>query len=39
MCSSLEAEVSRYSQRLSTSDELESIGLDYRIKILYNTIR
>ena len=30
VCSSLEAEVSRYSQRLFTSDDLESIELGIR---------
>jgi hypothetical protein len=40
VCSSLEAEVSRHSQRLYTYDELESLGIAIReLRILCNTIR
>ncbi|MDQ3970186.1 MAG: hypothetical protein M3227_00675, partial [Thermoproteota archaeon] len=40
VCSSLEAEVSRHSQRLYTYDELESLGIGIReLRILCNTIR
>jgi hypothetical protein len=40
VCSSLKAEVSRHSQRLSTYDELESLGLGIReLKSLCNAIK